>query len=169
MLLNYSKIRLLYQTLLLVYAERFYLKDIAMLNNQQLVTNSKNNILKYSLILLLAVSISLIAYRSTPLNRILKQVIRSALTLQGQWMGYSHSIVSWFASTLFVLMIMLGLIAPFILGIIIVLNLCKKEWLPDGDPNFTKPLNYWLNSVLIAFFLMLVVRSLETLGYFYSS
>lgn len=100
-----------------------------------------------------------------PLNWVLKEVTRSAINLQGQWMVYSHSIFSWVASTLFVFTIMLGLIAPFILGIIIILNLFKKEWLPEGDPNFTKPLFYWFNFVLIAFVLMLIARSLETLGY----
>lgn len=126
--------------------------------------NNKLNILKYSLILLGAVSVSAITYTITPFNWVLKEAARSAFTLQGQWMGYSHSIFSWFASSLFVFTIMLGLIAPFVLGIIIILNLYKKEWLLDGDPNFTEPLNYWFNSVLIAFVLMLVARSLETLG-----
>lgn len=135
-----------------------------MVNNQQL-ENNKGNILKYSLILLGGVSLSAIAYRITPLNWVLKEVTRSVINLQGQWMVYSHSIFSWVASTLFVFTIMLGLIAPFILGIIIILNLFKKEWLPFGDPNSTKPLFYWFNSVLIAFVLMLIARSLETLGY----
>lgn len=136
-----------------------------MQNNQQLEDNNNRNILKYSLIVLMAVSLSAITYTITPLNWVLKEVTRTALGLQHQWMFYSHSIFSWFTSGMFIFTIILGFIAPFLLGIIVILQFFKRECLPNDDPNLVKVLNYWLNLVLTAFVFMLVVCSLETLKF----
>lgn len=123
------------------------------------------NILKYSLILLLAFSLSAIAYTITPLNLVLKEVSRTAVALQYQWMFYSYSIFSWVTSGMFVFTIILGLIAPFLLGIVVVLQFLKGKWLPTDDPNLEKVLHYWFKLVLTAFVLMLIARTLETLNF----
>jgi hypothetical protein len=130
-------------------------------------TEIDSNLLKYLSILCLAFGSSAILYfpSASPLHWILVETTKSALALQSPWMAYSHSVFSFISSWLFLLTFFcLGLIAPSVLILVLSLSFLKPEWLPSDDPHLLKPLNQWLNVVLVCFLLTLTARALETVG-----
>lgn len=133
-----------------------------MQNHQKLLVE---NTVKYSLILLVAISLSAIAYTSPFLNCQLLEESREIVNLHQRWMSHSHSFFSWYISASYICAIKIGfLIYPFVLVVILPLNLFKRDWLPKNDLSFIRPLFYWVYSVLLTFLIMLFAQLLEKTG-----
>ena len=122
--------------------------------------NRPNNII-YSLILLFAFAISAIAYSLPPLNQVLIAVVNTMYKLQHNWMSYSNSLFTWLTSGTYLVLIACGLVAPFVALLVVGLQVFKPEWLPKDDPQFEKPLHWWLGFCLFLFGVTLLARLLE--------
>jgi len=76
-------------------------------------------ILGYSLILLGATGLSVIAYSCPILNWLFKEIAAKIVTSQQSWMSYHHSFFFWVTSGIYLLAICIGgLISPFVLVIV---------------------------------------------------
>ena len=122
-------------------------------------------ILSYTLVLLGAVGLSIITYSCPMLSWLLKEIARKIAISQQNWMSYHHSFSSLLTSCIYLLAICIGgLVSPFVLAIVITLQLFKPNWLPEDDVYLLKALNYWCDLCLLAFGATLLSNAMENWG-----
>lgn len=124
--------------------------------------NNKNsvNLLKYFLILILAFLLSFLIYGKFAQDFI-NQIVNSLFHIQKTFLGDNSSLATWLFSSSYITILLLGLISPFVILIITILNFLKPDWLPDNDHYLLKPLDFWINAILILFFFMITSRILS--------
>ncbi len=122
-------------------------------------------ILSYSLVLLGATGLSVVAYSYPLLNWLFKEIATKIVTSQQSWISYHHSFFAWVTSGIYLLAICIGgLISPFVLVIVITLQLFKPDWLPEDDVHLLKALNYWCDLCLLVFAVTLLSTAMKTGG-----
>ena len=119
-------------------------------------------ILSYTLVLLGAVGLSIITYSCPMLTWLVKEIARNVAISHQNWMSYHYSFFSWVTSGIYLLAICIGgLISPFVLVIVITLQLFKPDWLPEDNIYLLKTLNYWCSLCLLAFVAILLSTAME--------